>query len=405
MIRTFKPSSFFSRHKHTPRGQDFLESPEQQRRLIRTINRDYEENRYCRFSSNKIKASIESISSSCSDKPTRDINQLGQTFGASTLEHEFILQPKDDEKAKPQNDLWRTWDAFYRFCRLYSVIGTIIGVSSVSLLPLTSVGDLSLGFFVGSLKAVLPLAFVNIYVAGINQLVDVETDKVNKPYLPLASGEYSMGQATTIVSAFGFMCLAMGIMFQSPPLFIGILVYFLLGTAYSIDLPLLRWKTNPYLAALCMVGASGLTIQLSVFCHIQRYVLGRPIVFTKSLSFSVIFFSLFAAVLAMFKDIPDVDGDQEFGNRTFSVRHGKKKVFTLCITLLLIAYGSAALLGASSSLLLNKLVSVIGHCMLASSLWLGANSLDLNDNASVQSFYMFLWKLFNAEYVLIHFIG
>uniref|UniRef100_A0A166CLA1 Homogentisate phytyltransferase n=1 Tax=Daucus carota subsp. sativus TaxID=79200 RepID=A0A166CLA1_DAUCS len=375
MIRTFKPSSFFSRHKHTPRGQDFLESPEQQRRLIRTINRDYEENRYCRFSSNKIKASIESISSSCSDKPTRDINQLGQTFGASTLEHEFILQPKDDEKAKPQNDLWRTWDAFYRFCRLYSVIGTIIGVSSVSLLPLTSVGDLSLGFFVGSLKAVLPLAFVNIYVAGINQLVDVETDKVNKPYLPLASGEYSMGQATTIVSAFGFM------------------------------LPLLRWKTNPYLAALCMVGASGLTIQLSVFCHIQRYVLGRPIVFTKSLSFSVIFFSLFAAVLAMFKDIPDVDGDQEFGNRTFSVRHGKKKVFTLCITLLLIAYGSAALLGASSSLLLNKLVSVIGHCMLASSLWLGANSLDLNDNASVQSFYMFLWKLFNAEYVLIHFIG
>lgn len=104
---------------------DFLESPEQQRRLIRTINRDYEENRYCRFSSNKIKASIESISSSCSDKPTRDINQLGQTFGASTLEHEFILQPKDDEKAKPQNDLWRTWDAFYRFCRLYSVIGTV----------------------------------------------------------------------------------------------------------------------------------------------------------------------------------------------------------------------------------------------------------------------------------------
>lgn len=34
------------------------------------------------------------------------------------------------------------------------------------------------------------------------------------------------------------------------------------------------------------------------------------------------------------------------------------QVFTLCITLLLIAYGSAAVLGASSSILLNKLVSV-----------------------------------------------
>ncbi|KAK1381909.1 Homogentisate phytyltransferase 1, chloroplastic [Heracleum sosnowskyi] len=338
-------------------------------------------------------------------KPTRHRKQLGKTYGATTLEHELILQPKDDEKATPQSDLWRKWDAFYRFCRLYSVVGTIIGVSSVSLLPLTSVRDLSPAFFVGSLKAVIPLAFGNIYVAGINQLVDVDVDKVNKPYLPLASGEYSMGQATAIVSAFGFMCLAMGVMFQSPPLFIGILVYFFLGTAYSIDLPLLRWKTNPYLAALCMVGASGLTIQLSVFYHVQKYVLSRPIVFTKSLGFSVIFFSLFAAVLAMFKsDIPDVDGDQEFGNRTFSVRHGKKKVFTLCITLLLVAYGSAAIIGASSSILLNKLVSVIGHCTLASFLWLRANSLNLNDNASVQSFYMFLWKLFNAEYVLIHFV-
>nr|WIL06372.1 umbelliferone dimethylallyl transferase [Kitagawia praeruptora] len=403
MIQTFKPSSFSLHLQHIPRKQGFLASPQLQRRLIRIINRDYKEKIYCGFSCNKITASKESFSSSC-NKPTRDRKQLGQTFGATTPEHEFILQPKDGQEATPQSDLWRKWDAFYRFCRLYSVTGTIIGVISVSLLPLTSVQDLSPAFFVGSLKAVIPLAFVNIYVAGINQLVDVDIDKVNKPYLPLASGEYSMGQATAIVSAFGFMCLAMGIMFQSPPLFIGILVYFLLGTAYSIDLPLLRWKTNPHLAALCMVGAMGLAIHLSVFYHIQKYVLGRPIVFTKSLGFSVIFFSVFIAVLAMFKDIPDVDGDQEFGNRTFSVRHGKKRVFTLCITILLIAYGSAALLGASSSILLNKLVSMIGHCTLATFLWLRANSLNLDDNASVQSFYMFLWKLFYAEYVLIHFI-
>ncbi|XP_074356801.1 umbelliferone 6-dimethylallyltransferase, chloroplastic-like [Apium graveolens] len=403
MIQTFKPSKFSLRLHHISRKQGFLTSVQLQRRLKNVINLDCKENKNCGFSCNKITASIESFSSSC-NKSTRDKSQLAQNLGATILEHELTLQPKDGEEATPQSDLWRKWDAFYRFCRLYSVIGTIIGVTSVSLLPLTSVADLSPAFFVGSLKAVIPLAFVNIYVAGINQLVDVDIDKINKPYLPLASGEYSMGQATAIVSAFGFMCLALGIMFQSPPLFIGILVYFFLGTAYSIDLPLFRWKTNPYLAALCMVGASGFTIQLSVFYHIQKYVLGRPIVFTKSLGFSVIFFSLFAAVLAMFKDIPDVDGDQEFGNQTFSVRFGKEKVFTLCITLLMIAYGSAAVIGASSSIRLNKLVSVIGHCTLASFLWLRANSVNLDDNASVQSCYMFLWKLFNAEYLLIHFM-
>ncbi|KAK1378304.1 hypothetical protein POM88_025048 [Heracleum sosnowskyi] len=107
----------------------------------------------------------------------------------------------------------------------------------------------------------------------------------------------------------------------------------------------------------------------------------------------------------MFKDIPDVAGDQAFGNRTFSVRHGKKKVFSLCIFILLIDYGFAVATGALlSSFPLNKFVSVIGHCTLASLLWRRAKSLNLEDDSSVESFYMFLWKLFTAEYVLIQFI-
>ena len=33
---------------------------------------------------------------------------------------------------------------------------------------------------------------MNVCIVGINQLYDVEIDRVNKPYLPLASGELSM---------------------------------------------------------------------------------------------------------------------------------------------------------------------------------------------------------------------
>ena len=32
---------------------------------------------------------------------------------------------------------------------------------------------------------------VNVYIVGLNQLYDVEIDKINKPYLPIASGELS----------------------------------------------------------------------------------------------------------------------------------------------------------------------------------------------------------------------
>ncbi|WOH12124.1 hypothetical protein DCAR_0831623 [Daucus carota subsp. sativus] len=160
-----------------------------------------------------------------------------QTVQASgpTLEREVVFRKDGDHKVTVQSDLWRKWDVFYRFCRLHSVTGTVTGVISVSLLPLTSFGDLSPAFFLGLLQAVLPFAFVNIYVVTLNQLLDVGIDKINKPYLVLASGEYTMRQGKAITSAFGFMCLAMAIMFRSPPLLYGIFIHFLVGTAYSVE--------------------------------------------------------------------------------------------------------------------------------------------------------------------------
>lgn len=345
--------------------------------------------------------STKNFSSSCEKSKThRKI--LTQTLGA-TSDGEVIIQPNDDFEVTWQNNLRRKWNAFCTFGRPYSAICTIIGISSVSLLPLTSVGDISPAYFVGLLQALIPFLCANIYTSGINQLVDVEIDKINKPYLPLVSGEFSMAEGKAIVSTLAFMCLAVAIMSHSTPLFVGVLVYFLIGTAYSVELPLLRWKTKPVMAAFSMAGLMGLTIQPAVFYHIQN-ALGKPMVFSRSVGFATIFFSVFAAVLGAIKDVPDVEGDKAFGNLTFSVRYGQEKVFSLCLNILLIAYGSAVVIGASSSFLLCKIVSVIGHTTLASLLLLRAKSTNLDDPESTQSFYMFLFKLLYAEYVLIHFM-
>ncbi|XP_017222180.1 umbelliferone 6-dimethylallyltransferase, chloroplastic [Daucus carota subsp. sativus] len=337
-------------------------------------------------------------------KRTRNKNKIGQTFCA-TLKDESVPEPKEDNnKVTAQSDIWRKWDVFRRFCRLHSVTGTVTGIVSISLLPLTSFGDLSPAFVLGILQSVLPFAFINIYVGTLNQLTDLGIDKINKPHYVLVSGEYSMGQGKAITAAIGIMGLGTAIMFGSPPLLYGAIIHFLVGTAYSVELPYLRWKTNPFLAALS-IGLHTFYFQLPVFSHIQKYVLGRPLVHPKSFYFVLIFFSLFATVLGVFKDIPDVAGDEAFGNQTYSVRHGKKKVFVICISVLLINYGFAVVSGAVlSSLLLSKLVTVVGHCTLASLLWRRAKSLDLDDDSAVESLYMFLWKLFTAEYALIQFI-
>nr|XP_017235080.1 PREDICTED: homogentisate phytyltransferase 1, chloroplastic-like isoform X2 [Daucus carota subsp. sativus] len=325
------------------------------------------------------------------------------------------------------SNFWCKVDTFYRFTRPHTIIGSIVGITSVSLLPLVSVGDLSPAFFAGLLKVMIPIVCMNIYVVGLNQLYDVEIDKVNKPDLPIASGEYSMEMGKAIVSAFGLMSIIMGFMFQSPPVLFCLLICFFFGTAYSIDVPFFRWKKNAFLAAMCIVIVRAITVQLTVFYHIQvtysllslcicslfnskeqeslqQYVLGRPVIFSRSLAFAIICMTLFVTVIALFKDIPDVEGDRDHGIQTISVTLGKKRVFWLCITILLIAYGSAVVIGASSSFLLSKLVTVTGHCILASILWLRANSVNLESNTSITSFYMFIWKLFYAEYLLIPFV-
>ncbi|KAG5560972.1 hypothetical protein RHGRI_004107 [Rhododendron griersonianum] len=43
---------------------------------------------------------------------------------------------------------------------------------------------------------------MNLYAVGLNQLTDVEIDKVNKPYLPLASGEISTELGIAITFAY-----------------------------------------------------------------------------------------------------------------------------------------------------------------------------------------------------------
>lgn len=83
--------------------------------------------------------------------------------------------------------------------------------------------------------------------------------------------------------------------------------------------------------------------------------------------------------------------------------------------MLILAYGAAVVIGASSSFLPSKLVTVgsvpwqlfmhvmcpfinillqiLGHSALASFLWVRAQSVDLTSKASVTSFYMFIWKV------------
>uniref|UniRef100_A0A0D3GJ95 Uncharacterized protein n=1 Tax=Oryza barthii TaxID=65489 RepID=A0A0D3GJ95_9ORYZ len=257
--------------------------------------------------------------------------------------------------------------AFYRFCRPHTIFGTIIGITSVSLLPMRSLDDFTMKALWGFLEALSSALCMNIYVVGLNQLYDIQIDKVNKPSLPLASGEFSVATGAVLVLTSLIMA------------------------------PLLRWKRNAFLAASCILFVRAVLVQLAFFAHMQQHVLKRPLAPTKSVVFATLFMCCFSSVIALFKDIPDIDGDRHFGVESLSV-------YWLCINILLTAYGAAILAGASSTNLCQMIITVFGHGLLAFALWQRAQHCDVENKAWITSFYMFIWKLFYAEYFLIPFV-
>ncbi|CAK9169407.1 unnamed protein product [Ilex paraguariensis] len=240
----------------------------------------------------------------------------------ATSEHPLESEPEAYNPRSPLQFVPDALNAFYRFSRPHTVIGTALSILSVSLLAVEKLSDFSPLFFTGLIKAIVAALLMNIYIVGLNQLSDIEIDKVNKPYLPLASGEYSVATGVMIVSSFAVMSFWLGWIVGSWPLFWALSISFVLGTAYSINLPLLRWKRFAFVAAMCILAVRAVIVQIAFYLHMQTFVYGRSAVFSKPVIFATAFMSFFSVVIALFKDIPDIVGDRIYGIQSFTVRLG-----------------------------------------------------------------------------------
>ncbi|KAH9743306.1 homogentisate geranylgeranyltransferase [Citrus sinensis] len=205
----------------------------------------------------------------------------------------------------------------------------------------------------------VPGLLMTVYEVAINQLYDVAIDKVNKPNLPLTSGDLSMRTGIAIASSSLLMSLAIGIMLRSPPFLLALIIWFLLASAYSVD--------------VAEKFISNYTV------HCAREGTSTPICLLHTHSVAIT--CCFCFVISVLK------------------------VLWLCVYVLFIAYGAAVIVGLTSSpYLLSKLVTIISHSMLATLLWHQARTVDLSSKVSTLSFYMFIWKLHLVEYLIIPFV-
>lgn len=306
---------------------------------------------------------------------------------------------------------WLQWAyTLWKFSRPHTIIGTSLSVFGLATVALAaSRQTLGLGSGLASiaqipwlqmvwliLSALIPSLCANVYIVGLNQLEDVEIDRINKPDLPLASGDFSRTEGVAIVITTGILALilsAMGGQF----LFVTVLASIGIGTAYSF--PPLRLKRFPFWAALCIFGVRGIVVNLGFFLHFQQRF-GEDGSIPLQMWALTAFVILFAFAIAIFKDIPDAKGDRLFKIRTLTLRLGIPAVFNLALWVLTSGYLlliAAAILGFIS---VQPIFLIITHLGLLSWLWLRSFKVGLQDNRSISQFYQFIWKLFFLEYLL-----
>lgn len=282
---------------------------------------------------------------------------------------------------------------FIRFSRLHTIIGTTLSVSALFLIAwfIAESGPFQ-GLGLGI--ALLACLGANIYIVGLNQITDIEIDKINKPYLPLASGAFSIQTGYILILSGLFIALVLAYI-AGPYLFLTVLLSLTLGTAYS--LPPIRLKQYHFWAAFCIIAVRGLIVNLLIFTHFYFQFSGETSLPPAIILLTATIFG-YSLIIAWFKDIPDIQGDTAHEIKTLPIQWGAKRVFQIGNIFLGMLLLLLSILPFFLSLHLNPLFMGLAHGLMLITLWYQSAKTDLKDANAIRKYYLFIWILFFLEY-------
>jgi len=210
-----------------------------------------------------------------------------------------LLDDRTKDRARP---LWR----FLRPATLPAPVTGIVGGAVAAAAGWPPPGRLALAVA----SAVLLTGASN----GVNQIADVETDRINRPDRPLPSGALSVATAWRVVGV--QTLLSFGAAFAVNLAFAACVVVTLPVTA-AYSLPPLRTKRIPFLANATIATPRGLLLVVAGWAvgggalRPEAWLLG-----------AVAWLYIFGA--ATTKDFADVEGDQATGCRTLPIALGTR---------------------------------------------------------------------------------
>ncbi|XWS59313.1 hypothetical protein CRYUN_Cryun08bG0111200 [Craigia yunnanensis] len=241
-------------------------------------------------------------------------------------------------------------DACWRFLRPHTIRGTALGSTALVARALIEHSNLiKWSLLLKAFSGLIALICGNGYIVGINQIYDIGIDKVNKPYLPIAAGDLSVQSAWFLVRGF--------------------LLNF--GVYYA-----------------------------------TRAALGLPFQWSAPVAFITTFVTLFALVIAITKDLPDVEGDRKFQISTLATKLGVRNIAFLGSGLLLVNYVAAVLAAIYMPQAFKRSLMIPAHIFLALCLIFQVWMLEQANytKEAISGLYRFIWNLFYTEYAIFPFI-
>lgn len=165
------------------------------------------------------------------------------------------------------------------------------------------------------LLGTLMAAILNAGSNGLNQIYDLEVDRVNKPHRTLPSRRMTLPEAGTVTLVFFLLALAVALAINIQ-CFLLALAAAVLTVVYSV--PPLRTKARGMWANITIAVPRGVLLKVAGWSCIKSVVAVEP-------WFIGMIFGLFLLGASSTKDFADIEGDRAGGCRTLPIVYGVRR--------------------------------------------------------------------------------
>jgi len=286
----------------------------------------------------------------------------------------------------------------WKFSRPHTIIGSVISILTLYYIVCEKQETQSISYLVMALSIGVTC---NLFIVGINQIADVNIDKINKPYLPIPSKVLSMQQAKYIVITALLISLGLAL-YISPYLFGIITLAATIGWAYSM--PPFYLKQHHVIAAIAITAVRGVLLNAGGFL-VFNYLVNNSLEMPENVIILTLFIIVFSIVISWFKDLPDVEGDAQYNIKSFAILYSPRFVLITGNLLVAMAYIFTIAVKYAELFLSNvqnfeTKVLFYGHILLLILFVYNAVTIKLSQHSSIKKFYKRFWWFFFAEYAL-----